>query len=98
MALLVALVVGLAGSTGRLIHDHARFAALLSGREETWQSGRSVGKTMTVTQTPYGGIVGGYPILDANEYSRDGQKHDAATVILDYFDKDKVIFTAPADR
>jgi hypothetical protein len=98
MALLVALVVGLAGSTGRLIHDHARFTALLSGREETWQSGRSVGKTMTVTQTPYGGIVGGYPILDANEYSRDGQKHDAATVILDYFDKDNVIFTAPADR
>ncbi len=96
-SLIFALAIASVSSANRIIHDYANFGDLISARCRTWQSGHSDGKAMTITQVPYGSVVGGYPILDAKSYLSSSPEPHAAKVILDYFDKDAGVFTAPEE-
>jgi hypothetical protein len=93
--ILLALLIGATSSIRGLWHDYANYNTLASAHEATWASGRAHGPTMTVTQSAYGSIVGGYPILPARTYTKAEGEVSEAITILDYFTKQRADFTQP---
>jgi hypothetical protein len=94
--ILLALLIGAISSIRGLWHDYANYNSLVSAREATWASGRADGPTMTITQSAYGSIVGGYPILPARTYAKAEGEVSEAITILDYFMKQSADFTQPS--
>lgn len=95
--LLCSLLIPLAASLPKLQREYLDYSETRQAGMMTWQSGRSVGPVMHMTQTMPGPITGGL-YIEPGIYGRAAKSHSDAPWMLIFFNKQSVVVEPPSKK